>query len=55
MATMRCRCATTLRDDDPDYGLLLFTRRGYDVGLDAVLLSWKCPADMEVADLRQTR
>ena len=48
MATMRCRCGTTFRDDDPDDGLLLFTRRDYDVDLDAALLSgrarqvWRC-------------
>jgi hypothetical protein len=35
---MRCKCGTVLRDDNPDDGLLLLSRREFDVDLDAVLL-----------------
>lgn len=48
MATLRCRCGTVLRDDDPDEGLLLLTRGEFDVDQEPeVLLGrgrevWRC-------------
>lgn len=48
MATLRCKCGTVLRDDNPDDGLLLLTRREFDVDVESVGLRgrardvWKC-------------
>jgi rubredoxin len=48
MATMRCQCGTILRDDDPDYSLLLFTWRQFDVDVNSEVLRgraravWRC-------------
>jgi hypothetical protein len=48
MATFRCKCGARLRDDDPDYGCLLFTRREFDVDQPSELLLgratevWRC-------------
>jgi hypothetical protein len=38
MAKKRCKCGSTLRDDDPDDGMLLLTRREFDVDMDSSLL-----------------
>lgn len=49
MATMRCRCGTVLRDDDPALNHLLFSRGEFDVDQDSVMLLgrgrevWRCP------------
>lgn len=48
MATMKCRCGTILRDDDPDSDYLMMSKREFDVDLDAGLLRgrardvWRC-------------
>jgi hypothetical protein len=48
MATMLCKCGTTLRDDNPDDGLLMFSRREFDIDADSALLRgratelWRC-------------
>lgn len=48
MATIRCKCGTILRDDDPEEGLLMFTRRDFDIDLDSGVLrgrardAWRC-------------
>ena len=48
MATLRCKCGTVLRDDDPDFGMLLFSQRDFDVDMEAVVLRgrakevWQC-------------
>jgi len=50
MAKMRCKCGAQLRDDDTTDGLLLFSRRDYDVDVDSATLVgraaqvWRCPA-----------
>jgi hypothetical protein len=49
MATFRCKCNTLLRDDDPDFGKYLFSRRDYDVDVESAELLgrarevWECP------------
>jgi hypothetical protein len=48
VAKLLCKCGTVLRDDDPEYGLLLFKRREFDVDVDSILLLgrarevWRC-------------
>lgn len=48
MATMRCKCGTIVRDDDPDLDYLLMSRREFDVDLDTMMLRgravdvWRC-------------
>jgi hypothetical protein len=49
MATMRCKCGTVLRDDDPDLGYLMMSRREFDVDVESIVLRgraidvWRCP------------
>jgi hypothetical protein len=49
MATIRCKCGTVIRDDDPDMDYLLMTRGEFDIDLDSGLLRgrardvWRCP------------
>lgn len=48
MATMRCKCGTLLRDDNPDWDYLLMSRREFDVDIGSGILRgrardvWKC-------------
>jgi len=48
MATIRCKCGTILRDDDPDNSYLLFAKKEFDVDIESVELlgrardAWNC-------------
>jgi hypothetical protein len=48
MATIRCKCGTVLRDDNPDLDYLIISRREFDVDLDSIALLgrahdvWRC-------------
>ena len=49
MATMRCKCGTVLRDDDPSFSYLALSRREFDVEEESTGLLgratevWRCP------------
>jgi hypothetical protein len=48
MATMRCKCGTVLRDDNPDSDYLLLSNREFDIDVDSGVLRgsarnvWRC-------------
>ncbi|MEU9887498.1 hypothetical protein [Sphaerisporangium sp. NPDC051011] len=38
MAKMRCKCGNIIRDDDPDYSMILLPYREFDADVDGAML-----------------